>query len=173
VKQTHKLTSPTITDVLKAGKWRDHARVGLRTPGFTTDDQQRAFHESLQGNHTMRYWSVRTVPTGKFVAFAGLSPIQWQNRLAEISLVTDPKETRKGHGMAAVDCVLDEAFGAMGLATVCGEVYHCNPAKDFWAKVVMRYEGHAVDLPRRKMWDGELHPSTWFTLTVDGWRTHR
>ena len=148
-------------------EWRNKHREGLRTPGFTTDEQQAAFYRDVICNPTSphRYWCVLG-RGGQFQAMVGLTYISWENGSAEISLITDG---RGGVGQKAVRLVLEEAFYRMRLLTVYGEVYHANPAKEFWDKMVAGFHGAAVILPRRKFWDGHLHDSTYFYFKREDW----
>ncbi|HYM24450.1 MAG TPA: GNAT family protein, partial [Vicinamibacterales bacterium] len=106
------------------------------------------------------------------VACVGLTDIQWENGLAEISLIVDPERAKCGHGAAAVKLVLAEAFDRLRLETVFGEVYSCNPATDFWIKVTEPYGAVAVRLPRRKFWNGQLFDSLYFSIAREDWEKH-
>lgn len=101
------------------------------------------------------------------VGMGGLTNIQWENRIAEISLITDPSVRGKGYGAEGTRLLLREAFLSFGLLTVCGEVYRVNPATQFWEKMIARYSGEQVTLPRRKWWHGRLHDAIYFTFTAE------
>ena len=98
----------------------------------------------------------------------GFVGIQWENGLAEISLIVGPDEP-KGTGRAAVGLALRWAFNDLRLATVWGECYASNEAIGFWKKIVAEHPGgSAVILPRRKFWAGRLWDSYVFTLPCPG-----
>ena len=152
--------------------WRNQALSTLRTPFALTVEMQQDFYKNVicNRNSPHRYWAVRQQLTcsAPLVAMVGLTNIQWENGLAEISLIVDPKKARQGIGLAAVRLALDQAFDILGLKTVCGEVYHCNPAHPFWQVALARNGGYAsVLLPRRKFWDGRLWDSDYFTFTKE------
>ena len=149
--------------------WRNdpHARPGLRTPFPLNQDQQDAFYREVICNRASlhRYWILEQ--DGQSVGMGGLTNIQWENRIAEISLITDPSVRGKGYGAEGVRLLLREAFLSFGLLTVCGEVYCVNPATTFWDKMIERYAGESTTLPRRKWWDGTLHDAMYFTFTAE------
>ena len=101
------------------------------------------------------------------VGMCGLVDIQWENSIAEISLIIDPKQQKRGMGYSAVELVLDEAFNRMGLKTVFGECYECNPAICFWKKITQKYNGYGTALLNRKLWNGKLYDSLYFSIDSD------
>ncbi len=141
--------------------WRNDARSTLRTTGFCTIDSQEKFIENLDPK-VHRYYSF--VDGGDLVAFGGLTCIQWENRIAEISLIVDPDQYRNGHGSDATDMILDEAFNKLNLKTVFGECYKSNPAHEFWFRLTEKYEGYTTILPNRKFWNGEYFGSLYFSI---------
>ena len=166
----------TAEDAETVRQWRNADRSGLRTPFMLTREMQQAFHASLADrNAPHRYWAVSRFaePSNDLAAMAGLTYIQWENGLAEISLIVSPIEVGKGIGREAVRLALMEAFDRMRLLTVVGECYECNPAVGFWRKVVADYGGSLATLPRRKWWDGRLWDSLVFAIAQDGWARER
>jgi len=97
----------------------------------------------------------------------GLTNIQWENRLAEISLIIGPKHRKKGSGTEAVDLLFDEAFNRMGLKTVFGECYKTNTNLGFWEHIVEKYKGYSTTLPNRKFWNKEFYDSYYFSIDSD------
>lgn len=166
-----RLDALTPEDVEQARIWRNapEVRKGLRTPFLLTHAMQAEFFFGTVCSRTAhhRYWAVRGAVDehpDRIVAMTGLTDIQWENGLAEISLLTMPDRTGQGIGSETVKLVLAEAFGAMRLLTVFGECYMNNPAVSFWERIVKDYGGSATTLPRRKFWDGQLWDSYYFTL---------
>ena len=96
-----------------------------------------------------------------------MTGIQWENRIAEISLILDPKQAGKGIGKESVVLLLEEAFGNMGLKTVFGECYECNDAVEFWKKEVAKYKGFETRMPNRKLWKGKFYDSYYFSIDED------
>lgn len=153
-------------DVQRVREWRLTCREGLRTPHMITEDQQTTFYEGVVCNThaNSRFWAVRD--NGCLVAMVGLVGIQWENGLAEVSLITDPAEKGRGFGSAALEMLLREGFDNMGLATIYGECYHSNPALGFWEKMAERHGATTTTLPRRKRWAGRLWDSLYFSFTT-------
>ena len=104
------------------------------------------------------------------MAFGGLTYIQWENRLAEISLIVDPDLVKQGIGSDAVEMLLDEAFNKMNLKTVFGECYKSNSAHEFWFRLTQKYEGYTTILPNRKYWNGEYSDSLFFSIDAETYR---
>jgi len=98
----------------------------------------------------------------------GITNIQWENRIGEISLIIDPENTGRGLGSDAAEALLAEAFGNMGLKTVFGECYMCNEAWHFWKKIKTKYNGLETILPNRKLWKGVFYDSYYFSIDTDG-----
>ena len=103
-----------------------------------------------------------------FLGMGGITNIQWENRIGEISLIIDPEKRGKGVGKEVVHVLLEQAFLGMGLKTVFGECYMCNEAWHFWKKVKTRYSGLETILPNRKFWNGIFYDGYYFSLDVDG-----
>jgi hypothetical protein len=100
----------------------------------------------------------------------GLTYIQWENRIAEISLILSPAVRSKGLGEQAVDLLLAEGFDRMGLKTIFGECYYCNDAHEFWLKITEGFGGYITRLPNRKFWAGQFWDSLYFSIDGDCWR---
>lgn len=144
--------------------WRNDARETLRTTGLCTIDIQEKFIENLDPK-VHRYFSF--VDGGDLIAFGGLADIQWENRIAEVSLIVDPDMQRSGFGSDAVDMLLDEAFNKLNLKTVFGECYKSNSAVDFWFRLTEKYEGYKTILPNRKYWNGEYYDALYFSIDAE------
>ena len=106
-----KLTSLNLDDCLKAVEWRNQCMYALRTPYFLNDGLQRRFYFDVvckPTNH--RYWGItwemgETITStnenlvnayDKLVGMGGITNIQWENRLGEISLIMNPEIKGKG-----------------------------------------------------------------------------
>lgn len=176
------MTPLSRDDVETIRGWRNDAREALRTPFLLTAEMQTDFYDKVVCNRDAphRYWALVAGPedadhlkravVSTLVGMGGLTNIQWENGLAEISLFIDPDLAGKGLGIAAVDLLLEEAFDRMRLDAVCGECYFCNPAGvNFWNTVVAAHGGTDVTLPLRKFWRGQSYGSMYFTLTAEAW----
>lgn len=162
------LRAPEFRDAESTYAWRIGCREGLRTSRVQTLGEQEAFIRNLP-NSPDRWWSVEETGHRVLVAFAGLIHIEWENGVAEISLITDPQQRRHGIGSQVVELVLEEAFARMRLETVIGEVYLNNPAVSFWKKIAGRYQAYQTTLPRRKCWDGKLYDALYFSISRPHW----
>ena len=181
-----KLAPLSLNDLETIRGWRNEARETLRTPFPLAEGMQTEFYRDVicRRDAPHRYWGLvgdgddadkaEEAIIGHLLGIGGLTFIQPENGIAEISLLIDPELTGKGLGAAAVDCLLEEAFDRMRLCTVVGEVYASNSAgMEFWKKIVANHDGEWTTLPRRKWWAGRLWPSMYFTLTAEKWAPRR
>lgn len=156
-------------------KWRNAEMEVWRTPFMLTREMQIDFYKNIvcnrDSNH--RYWAiVRTieddikgiVPETGFIGMGGTTYIQWENRIGEITLIIDPERRGSGEGVKAVDLLLDQAFNHLNLQTVFGECYECNPASGFWEKIIEKYDGVNILLPKRKYYANEYWRSIYFSI---------
>lgn len=150
-------------------KWRNENLVSLRTPYLLTKEMQEDFYKNVicnrDSNH--RYWGIWQDELDQLIGTGGITNIQWENSIAEISLILDPQQISKGYGTQAVDLLLDKAFNYMGLKTVFGECYTSNLSIVFWKKVVEEYNGFQTDLPNRKFWEGKFYNSIYSSIDRD------
>ena len=158
------LKAPSRKDVEQVRRWRNEALNTLRTPFRLTEEMQARFYEDAICNRqsNSRWWSF--YEAGALVAFGGLTDIEWENGLAEISLIVRPDVQRSGYGRKAVSMIMAEGFGNMGLNTICGECYECNPAIEFWRKITEEGGGYCTMIPRRKLWQGQLYDALHFSI---------
>jgi RimJ/RimL family protein N-acetyltransferase len=154
------LKCPSLADVEQVRRWRNTTPEVYRTPYLITAEQQEAFYRNIVCDRraNSRWWSVYDGET--LVGFAGLTDIEWENGLAQVSLVTFPRG--KGYGTRAFALLLDEGFGNLGLSTLYGECYECNPALGFWERMIDKYGGYKTTIPRRKRWQGQLYDAMHF-----------
>lgn len=173
-----KIGKMSLDNCKEALKWRDEYRHTLRTTHFITDEMQKDFYSNVicNPNSPHRYYGVfediinkfrNSVMQDKFIGMAGLTNISWENSNAEISLIIDPLCHKNGYGKKAVELILSEAFGRLGLKTVYGEVYMCNDAVKFWEKITYEHGGYKTTLPNRKYWNGHYCDSVYFSIGVE------
>lgn len=159
--------APTIADIEKVRLWRNSSLPSLRTPFLLTEEMQRDFYHKVicdrQANS--RFWAVKD--NDKFIALTGFVGIEWENRLAEISIILDPEERRKGLGVVIIDRLLKKGFKELNLDNIYGECYLSNPAVKFWEKIIKEYSAQAVELPNRKFWNGRYWDSLYFNFERD------
>jgi RimJ/RimL family protein N-acetyltransferase len=114
-----------------------------------------------------RYWILED---DTIEGMGGITNIQWENRLGEISLLIRPESRGKGYGEKAVELLLDQAFNHLNLKTVYGECYACNRALTFWAKIIGIYNAYETKLPARKYLNDVYCSSLYFSIDADEYR---
>lgn len=162
--------------------WRNECLETLRTPYPLTKEMQEAFYQNVicNRNSLHRYWSIwgnykKETPDYRdgleFVGMGGITNLQWENSIGEISLIINPECRKQGLGERAVDLLLDQAFNYLNLQTVLGECYKCNPAWEFWQKITTKYTitnyKNCSTLRNRKYWNGKYYDSLYFTIDRD------
>lgn len=163
------LSAPTKYNLEQVRRWRNEDISGYRTPYYLTPDMQERFYDDVicDRNSPHRYWAIID---GGFIGMGGLTNIQWENGIAEISLIIDPEKRSEGTGEKAVDLILREGFNRLGLKTIYGECYQNNPAFLFWRKNASKYGGFYTVLPNRKFWDGKYWGSLYFSIDREKFR---
>lgn len=162
--------------------WRNEALETLRTPYPLTASQQGTFYYDVVCNPDSphRYFAIvdethvvsnedSTVKEYYFFGMGGITNIQWENRIGEISLILHPEQRGQGIGIKAVDLLLDQAFNCLNLQTVFGECYMCNDAWRFWQEITTKHRGKKqttinLTLPNRKYWQGKYYSSLYFSI---------
>lgn len=162
--------APLRKDLVKiAANWRNQDISGLRTPFFLTYEMQEEFYRDVicNRNSCHRYYALEaTNKKGSiFVGMGGITNIQWENGIGEISLIINPDFRRMGYGKGCADVLFDHAFSNLRLHTVCGEYYHCNVNRRFWAKYLEQNGAYSVILKNRKYHEGKYNDSTYFSIS--------
>lgn len=192
-----KLEPLTLGQCEQVRLWRNAEMEVWRTPFMLTEEMQVDFYQRCcDRNSPHRYWAIVAEeekgidspesiaerqakflirPIG-FIGMGGITYIQWENRIGEITLIINPAYRDKHYGEETVDLLLDQAFNHLNLQTVFGEAYMCNPWWEFWKKVTRKYiyEGIRekvgtgwVNLPNRKYWQGQYYSSLYFSIDKD------
>lgn len=169
-------------DCEKVRKWRNQDLSALRTPFLLTKEMQADFYRERVSNRnsTDRFWgiwepgpkpvSLHVVSGDAFLGMGGITGIQWENSIGEISLMLDPEYLGKGHGKIVVELLLHEAFRHLNLKTVFGECYACNPAFGFWKKLANKQKNVCwVILPNRKYRNGQYLDAAYFSFDRDNY----
>lgn len=142
--------------------WRNEEPQFLRTPYFLTEKIQDEFYDNVVCNRDSKHRYFSIIEGDYFlIGMGGITNIEWENRTAEISLIINPEYRGKGYGRKAVDLLIKQGFGEMGLYSIYGEVYDCGNYQ-FWRKLVEEKIGYYTNLKHRKMHQGFLYGSTWF-----------
>ena len=163
-----KLKPPAIYECQEVREWRNQAMSSLRTSFPLTEEMQDDFFIETVCNRNAphRYFSI---VDGRLVAFGGITNIEWENGIGEISLIVNPELHRNGIGSDAVKLLLDYAFNTLNLNTVYGECYLCSDAHLFWRSITHQYNAFIALLPARKYWDGQYFDSLYFSVGKDGY----
>ncbi|MDQ7792875.1 MAG: GNAT family N-acetyltransferase [bacterium] len=159
------LTAMTLEYAETVRQWRNQDLRPYRTPYLLTREMQEHWYLNCvcRRQSDDRYWAV--LDGDRFVGMVGLTRIEWENALAEIALIVDPDAARRGYGTEAVKAILAQAFDNLGLQTVYGECYECNPAIEFWRRVCQELGAYSTVLPARKRWGGRLWNSLYFSIS--------
>jgi len=181
-----KLKSLTKEQCEQVRVWRNQDMACWRTPYPLTERQQQDFYENIvcKRNSPNRYWAVigeirkcnqisceEWTESTKFIGMGGITTIQWENRIGEITLVIDPALRGKGCGEKAVELVLDQAFNSLNLKTVWSECYGCNEKGcGFWQSIAAKYNSFTTAIPNRKFWNGEFYNSLYFSIDAEDFR---
>ena len=174
-----KLEAITQSQCEQVRLWRNAEMECWRTPFMLTKQMQDDFYEGCCNRESPhRYFAIigtKVMDMG-FLGMGGITNIQWENRIGEITLIINPAERKNGLGEKAVDLLLDHAFNYLNLQTVFGECYVCNEAHDFWKKMTCKYiykgirekvgSGFVV-LRNRKYWQGKYYNSLYFSIDKD------
>jgi RimJ/RimL family protein N-acetyltransferase len=174
-----KLEPLTLNQCELVRQWRNNEMECWRTPFMLTKEMQEDFYRRCcDRNSPHRYWAiVRTkdeysegchpISEPHFIGMGGITYIQWENRIGEITLIIEPGIRGKGYAEKAVYLLLGQAFNHLNLRTVFGECYECNPACKFWRKITDKYKSIRIMLPNRKYWNGKYYNSMYFSIDKD------
>jgi RimJ/RimL family protein N-acetyltransferase len=171
-----KLEPLTLEQCEQVRIWRNAEMECWRTPFMLTREMQEDFYKRCcDRNSPHRYWAINCTGNDdlisrmgdKFIGMGGITYIQWENRIGEITLIIDPAQRKDGLGEQAVDLLLDQAFNYLNLQTVFGECYTCNEAWGFWIATVDKYMGYRTNLPRRKYYNSKYWDSLYFSINKD------
>lgn len=145
-----------LSDMEHIRKWRNESLSMLRTPFPLTKEQQEDWYrnEICNRNSRSRFFAIED-GFCHLVGYGGLENIQWENGIAELSLLIDPNKQGCGFGKRAAFDIMERGFGSMRLHTIYAECYANNPAVGFWDKVFL-VPDNRIFLPDRKFIDGKF-----------------
>lgn len=127
----------TLAECQLVREWRnDPAVLPMLRTGHKTAEQQEQFYHDVICNPESQHWYYAIEADGQFVGMGGLTYLDSDNRMAEISLIVSPEVRGKGVGSKAVDALMVEAK-RIGLVSVVGECY-ATGAIEFWTKQIAR-----------------------------------
>jgi hypothetical protein len=149
--------------------WRSVNPEGARTPYQLTLEQQYKFYDEIVCNRDSphRYWGVEE--GGQLVGMVGITYIEWENRRGEVAILIDPQKRGGGYGKRALWLLLEQAFDRMGLASVYGNVYLCNPYLGWWGHWIGKYDWYTYYVPKAKWWSGKWEMALGFVVTSEHW----
>lgn len=158
----------TVVDCEKVRQWRNRCMIALRTPFMLTQEMQEDFYKNTvcNRNSKARFWGIwiKDKVSSTFIGMCGLENIEWENSCAEISIILNPDLHGKGFGSKAMAILFEKGFSDLGLKTIYGEVYECNPALHFWMNIIEKYNVDTARLPNRKLWKGNYYDSLYFSI---------
>jgi RimJ/RimL family protein N-acetyltransferase len=150
------LRQPTLAECQLVREWRnDPAVLPMLRTGYKTEAEQAAFYRDVVCNPEAdhRYYALEH--DGQFIGLGGLTYLSRVHGEAEISLILAPRVRRHRYGKTAVDALLAEAFGPLGLRAVVGECYAEGPI-GFWQSVASeRVTSHGMDATGTYRWRWE------------------
>lgn len=144
--------------------WRNELRGVLRTPFLLTAEMQEDFYNNVICNRHSNNRFYAAMKDGEFIGMAGLINIEWENGLAEISIILNPDQRGKGNGQAVIEELLRTGFNELRLENIYGECYCCNPCLNFWLRTIKKYDEYQVILPCRKYLDNKYYDSIYFNF---------
>lgn len=155
-----------LSDMEQIRKWRNEQMSMLRTSYMLTKEMQEQFFKEVicNRNTNSRFWGVWVDDKigNTFVGMAGLENIQWENRIAEISIITNPE---KFHFIPNIlEELMKVAFAELNLIVIHTEVYECSPYTNLWSNIALAHRASRSHLPIRKYWDGKYHNSRLYTF---------
>jgi RimJ/RimL family protein N-acetyltransferase len=180
-KERRKMKLTTLTNneewLLKLAEWRNHKEVRpiLLTPYVTAPDIEK---QKEWANRVI--WSEKEhfffITTGKadevnrydeLLGYCGLIKIENIARTAEMSLLINPAEARKGYGTEAVKQLLHVAFNELNLNCVYVQCYTTSKERwEFFKKQGFHEEGI---LRARKFWDGKYYDTIIGSILKEEW----
>lgn len=164
------LDSLSIEDIEKVRIWRNKTNGVLRTPYMLTKEQQREFYNEFIINRksNSRFFAIKTFDynsgCNKLVGMGGFTNIEFENGLAEISIIINDQLVNKGIGNISIMLLLNEGFNKLRLENVYGECYKCNDNIGFWEKQIKKYNATKTILVNRKYFKGKFYNSLYFNF---------
>lgn len=144
--------------------WRNEDISLLRTPFFLTREMQSEFYQNVVCDRKSNHRFFAIFNDYEFVGMGGITNIEWENSIGEISIILSPQSRGKGVGRQAVLALIDMAHNKLNLKTLFGECYFCSPYYDFWLKICNELSAPKTTLKNRKYWDGEYYDSLYFSF---------
>lgn len=167
-------------------KYRNKNPQALRTPYKLTKEMQSDFYNNVINNRNSnnRFFAVynkedkdrfivskfdgakvkNKTYIDDFIGMVGLENIQWENSIAEISIIILDKYQKKGFGTKILNKILEYGFYDLNLENIYGECYQCNESIKFWEKMIKEYGIKSIELPNRKYYQGEYFDSIYFNF---------
>ncbi len=100
------------------------------------------------------------------IGACGLTSIDRLNSRAEFSLYIAPDFQKRGYAKAALETLMDHAFGQQNLNSVWGESFDTNPAMEMFKKLGFKHEGIRRDFYYR---DGKYLDAHLFSILKSEW----
>ena len=184
-----KLKPLSLSDVEQVRLWRNDQLPMLRTSFPLTTAMQGEFYKNVICNRqsNSRFWGIWirglikkentstcvwpaqiiTVEEDILIGMAGLENIQWENRLAEISLILNHEYNTDDFLQQGLGMILHEAFLTLNLQNIFTEVYECSHLHRFCIESANKYHAKIAILPNRKYWDGKYYDSKYINFNKE------
>jgi len=123
--------------------WRNSRGIFKWCRQYTlrSEEEQSQWLKSIQGNETVKMFSIKDVGGQNDVGVCGLTSIDKQNQKAEFSLYIAQEYQRRGYAKSALYTLLRHGFFDMNLNRIWGETFEGNPAIKLFHKLGMITEG--------------------------------
>lgn len=171
------LKALSLEDMEPIRQWRNSQLEILRTSYPLTQEMQEQFYHDVVCNRyaNARFWGiVDTIEElsnmrGQkvLIGMAGIENIQWENKIGEISLILNPKQSNNADLRKALVLILDKGFNCLNLENLHTEVYSCNLNREFWLQRASEYLGYTCKLPNRKYWQGNYCESMYINFNKE------
>lgn len=161
-----------LQDIEQIRKWRNEQIENLRTPFYLTEVMQQSWYENVVSDRNSKYrfytciadslvnscLGAMQAKINKLIGYCALE-ISWENRQAELGIVLGEENAGKGYGTQVAELIIKEAFDRLNLDHITFECYEFNKYKNFWLKLIKKYKGKKVIIPKRKFHDGKYWDS--------------
>lgn len=157
------------SDIDQIRKWRNEQIEILRTPFYLTEPMQEKWFENVVSDRNSKYRfyaceaKVR-IDSYELVGYCALE-INWEGRQAEVGIVLGKENTGKKYGYEIFELLRQEAFERMNLDHLNFESYGSNELKMFWVKLIDKYNGQMVVIPKRKYARGKYWDSIYGVIS--------
>ncbi len=165
IKKGTQLETLNLQDLEMVRKWRNELKGILRTSFLINEEMQKDFYYKNLSNRISNVRYFKLIKDSLFAGMVGITDIEWENRLGQISIIVNPNMQGLGIGYEALEMLFNEAFMHMNLNCLYAEVYKSNENMIFWDKVCLKYNPRKSILEDRKYFEGKYYDSIYLSFT--------